>query len=139
MLTCFCTVFSFISTCVRARDDGRVCVCVHACAHVLLWSCVSTAVLSLQVTFLLGKKKHSCCLVTHLWLYIIYYTFLLLCQTFTKYDILSLLVSLCIIQSKMPYLPSIFCIDVLLYLHIGTCYCLCVQFVLSLYMCTWPW
>lgn len=56
-----------------------------------------------------GKKtKHSCCLVTSLWLHIIYYTFLLLCQTFTKYDILFLLVSLCIIQSKMPYLASIF-------------------------------
>lgn len=40
---------------------------VHACAHILSWSCVSTAVASLQVTFLLfsgGRKKHSCCLVT---------------------------------------------------------------------------
>lgn len=56
MLTCFCTVFSFIYTRVRVRGDGRECVCVHACAHVLLWSCVSTAVSSLQVTFVLGKK-----------------------------------------------------------------------------------
>lgn len=54
------------------------------------------------------KHKHSCCLVTSLWLHIIYYTFLWLCKTLTKYDILFLLVSLCIIQSKMPYLASIF-------------------------------
>lgn len=85
------------------------CVCVCLCACMRTPSCrgaVSTSVSSLQVTFRVGvgfkKRRHSCCLVTGLWLHIIYYTFLLLCQTFTKYDILFFLslVSLCITQSK---------------------------------------
>lgn len=119
MLTCFRVVFYF-PLCVCARECERVCmrecavmgesvyVCMHA--HTFCGGAVSTLFRPYRSHFLLGKKtnKHSCCLVTSLWLHIIYYTFLLLCQTFTKYDILFLLVSLCIIQSKMPYLASIF-------------------------------
>lgn len=142
MLTCFCTVLYFLYVCVWervcaifGREHERLCACMRTrfrCGAV--FRLLSRPYRS---HFLLEKKKHSCCLVTSLWLHIIYYAFLLLCQTFTKYDILSLLVSLCIIQSKMPYLASIFCIDVLLHLHIlGTCYHVCVQFVLCLYAYT---
>lgn len=77
-----------------------------------------------------GKKnKHSCCLVTSLWLHIIYYTFLLLCQTFTKYDILFLLVSLCIIQSKMPYLASIFFVQMFNYISLLGHVIVCLSFL----------
>lgn len=132
---------SFMCVCEMMGE----CVHVHACAHVLLYSCFFCLVLTGHMSGLGGglkktKTKHSCCLVTSLWLHIIYYTFLLLCQTLTKYDILSLLVSLCIIQSTMPYLARFlllfFCIDVLLHLHIGTWYHVCVQFVLCLYAYT---
>lgn len=135
----YCLVFP-LCVCVRVcaifgRERERLCACMRTrfrCGAV--FRLLSRPYRS---HFLLEKKKHSCCLVTSLWLHIIYYAFLLLCQTFTKYDILSLLVSLCIIQSKMPYLASIFCIDVLLHLHIlGTCYHVCVQFVLCLYVYT---
>lgn len=58
-IVCVCVCVSVsVRACVYARVccNGRKCVCVHACAHVLWWSSFYS-VSSLQVTFLVGEKK----------------------------------------------------------------------------------
>lgn len=126
--------FRCVRECVIAEEREYVCMHAHTSCRGAAFYC--RIVLTSHIYS--WKKKHSCCLVTSLWLYIIYYTFLLLRQTFTKYDILYLLLSLCIIQSRMPYLASTFCIDVLLHFYVivfvlGWSFCLYVS--TALVMC----
>lgn len=102
-------------SCVRRR--GRVCVCLCAShAHTCLsWRCLVLTGHFFSCRGGGGEQQHILVALSQFVApYNLLYFFLFALPN--SHQIF--LVPLCIIQSKMPYLARMFCIDVLLYLHI---------------------